>query len=126
VLDDVASFYPPISTNRSGCEICDAEVGGVVMQRRAVLAEQPPELSERLEVTAVGESRDAEGTPGPDVHQTALGRVDGGESLCSVPGRRAGVGAQRQWSIIATVAAGQLTDGQLPGGTRKLSVKRLG
>ncbi len=64
------------------------------MQRRAVLAEQPPQLSERLEVPAVGESRDAEGTPRPDVHQPAFGRVDGREGPSGVPARRAGVGAE--------------------------------
>jgi hypothetical protein len=65
VLDDVASFHSPVGADRGGGEICHTQVGGVVVQRGAVLAEQPAELGERLEVTAVGETRDAEGTPGP-------------------------------------------------------------
>src|SRR5580704_1340965 len=64
LLQDVLSFHPPIGTDRGGAEIGHPKVGGVVVQRRAVLAEQPAELGERLEVTAVGESRDAQGTPG--------------------------------------------------------------
>ena len=66
------------------------------MQRRAVLAEQPAELGERLEVAAVGESRDAEGPPGPGGHQPAFGRIDGGERPGGVPAGRGGVAAQGQ------------------------------
>ena len=66
------------------------------MQGRAVLAEQPAELGERLEVAAVGESRDAEGTPGAGGHQPAFGRIDGGQRPGRMPACRAGVGAQRQ------------------------------
>ncbi len=66
------------------------------MQRRAVVAEQPAELGERLEVTAVGESRDAEGTPGPGGHQPAFGRIDGGQRPGGMRACRGGVGAQGQ------------------------------
>ena len=79
MLDDVLSFDPPVAADRGGSEIGHAEVGGVVVQRRAVLAEQPAELGERLEVAAVGQGRDAEGTPGPGGHQPAFGRIDGSE-----------------------------------------------
>jgi DNA-binding IscR family transcriptional regulator len=54
VLDDVASFYPPVGVDRRGGEIRHPKVGGVVVQRRAVLAEQPAELGERFQVIAVG------------------------------------------------------------------------
>ena len=47
-----------------------------------------------MEVTAVGESRDAEGTPGAGGHQPAFGWIDGGERPGRVPACRAGVGAQ--------------------------------
>ena len=77
-------------------DVGHAQVGGVVVQRRAVLAEQPAELGERLEVTAVGESRDAQGTPGASGHQPAFGRIDGGERRGRMPAGRAGVGAQGQ------------------------------
>src|SRR5690348_17546414 len=73
VLDDVGSFHPPVGADRGGGEICHAQVGGVVVQGRAVLAEQPAELGERLEVVAVGESGDAEGTPGPGGYQPVFG-----------------------------------------------------
>jgi len=66
------------------------------VQRRAVLAEQPAELGERLEVAAVGESRDAQGPPGPGGHQPAFGRIDGGERPVRMPAGPAGVGAQGQ------------------------------
>ena len=84
-LDDVATFHPPVGADRGGGEIGHPQVGGVVVQGRAVLAEQPAELGERLEVTAVGESRDAEGTPGAGGHQPAFGRIDGGERPGRVP-----------------------------------------
>ncbi len=64
------------------------------MQGCAVLAEQPAELGERLEVAAVGESRDAEGTPGAGDHQPAFVWIDGGERPGRMPARRAAVGAQ--------------------------------
>ena len=96
MLDDVASFHPPVGADRGGGEIGHPQVGGVVVQRRAVLAEQPAELGERLEVAAVGESRDAEGTPGPGGHQPAFGRIDGGERPGGMRACRAGVGAQGQ------------------------------
>src|SRR4029077_1079442 len=95
-LDDVAPFDPPVGADRGGGEIGHPQVGGVVVQRRAVLAEQPAELGERLEVAAVGESRDAEGTPGPGGHQPAFGRIDGGERPARVPAGRAGVAAHSQ------------------------------
>jgi hypothetical protein len=63
LFNDVASFYPPVGAGRGGGEVCHPQVGGVVVQRLAVLAEQPGELGERLKVAAVGESRDAEGSP---------------------------------------------------------------
>jgi len=96
VLDDVASFHPPVGADRGGGEIGHTQVGGVVVQRRAVLAEQPAELRERLEVAAVGESRDTEGTPGPGGHQPAFGWIDGGERPVSMRSCCAGVGAQGQ------------------------------
>ena len=73
----------PAGAVRGGGEIRHAQVGGVVVQRRAILGEQPAELGERGEVAAVGESRDAAGTPGPGGNQPAFRRVDGGER----PGR---------------------------------------
>src|SRR3984957_20626864 len=94
VLDDVTSLYPPVGADRSGGEICHTQVRGVIVQRRAVLAEQPAELRERLEVAAVGESRDAEGPPGPRGYQPALRRIDGGERPGGMPACRGGVGAQ--------------------------------
>ena len=64
------------------------------MQGRAVVAEQPAELGERLEVAAVGESRDAAGTPGPGSYQSVLGGIDGGERPVGMAAGRAGVPAQ--------------------------------
>ena len=61
---------------------------------RAVLAEQPAELGERLEEAAVGESRDAEGTPGPGGYQSVFCWIDGGERPGGMPACRAGVAAQ--------------------------------
>ena len=92
--DDVASFDLPVGADRGGGEIGHAQVGGVVVQRRAVLAEQPAELGERLEVTAVGQSGDAEGPPGPGGHQPAFRWIDGGERPGRMLARRGGVGAQ--------------------------------
>src|SRR5579863_629841 len=85
VLDDVASFYPPVGADRGGGEIRHTQVGGVIVQRCAVLGEQPGELCERLEVAAVGESRDAEGPAGPRGYQPALGWIDGGERSGGMP-----------------------------------------
>ena len=45
------------------------------MQRRAFVVEQPAELGEREEVAAVGESRDAAGTPGPGGFAPAQGQT---------------------------------------------------
>ena len=64
------------------------------MQRRAILAEQPAELGERLEVAAVGQRRDAEGTPGPGGDQAAFGRIDGAERPFGMAACRGGVAAQ--------------------------------
>ena len=96
MLDDVASFHPPVGADRGLGEIGYPQVGGVVVQGRAVLAEQPAELGERLEVTAVGQSRHAQGTPGAGGHQPAFGRIDGGQRPGGMPACRAGVGAQGQ------------------------------
>ncbi len=96
VLEDVGSFQPPVGADRGGGEIGHAQVGGVVVQRRAVLAEQPAELGERLEVAAVGQSRDAEGPPGPGGHQPAVGRIDGRQRPAGMPAGRGGVAAQGQ------------------------------
>ena len=74
------------------------------MQRRAVLAEQPAELGERLEVAAVGESRDAEGTPGAGGDQPAFGRIDGRERPGRMPAGRGGVGAQGRTVAVMTSA----------------------
>jgi hypothetical protein len=38
-LDDVASFDPPVGADRGGGEVCCTQVGGVIVQWRAVLAE---------------------------------------------------------------------------------------
>ena len=92
-LDDVLSFHPPVGADRGGGEIGHAQVGEDVVHGRAVLAEQPAELGERLEVAAVGEGRDAEGPPGPGGYQPAFGRIDGGERPVGMPAGRAGVGA---------------------------------
>ena len=43
------------------------------------------------------------------------------DSYHKVNGRPCGI-----WTVIATVAAGQLTSGSVPGGTRKLRVNNLG
>ena len=48
VLDDVAAFGPPVGADRGGGEVRYPEVGGVAVQRRAVLAEKPAKLGERL------------------------------------------------------------------------------
>jgi hypothetical protein len=64
--------------------------------RSAVVAEEPSELRERLEVTAIGESRDAEGMPGAGGHEPAFGRIDGGERPGRMLAGRAGVGAQSE------------------------------
>ncbi len=64
------------------------------MQRRAILAEQPAELGEGLEVAAGGESRDAEGTPGPGGNQPAFCRIDGSEALAAC--RRASAESPRR------------------------------
>ncbi len=74
-LEDVVPFQPPVGADRGGGEICHPQVGGVGVQGRAILAEQPAELAERLEVTAVGESRYAERPPGADGYQPAFGRM---------------------------------------------------
>src|SRR6185437_16088406 len=94
VVDDVAPFHPSVGADRGGGEICHTQVGGVVVQRRAVLAEQPAELGERLEVAAVGERRNAEGTPGPGGYQSVFGGIDGGECPGGMPACRTGVAAQ--------------------------------
>src|ERR1700722_4001758 len=94
LLKNVASFHPPVGADRGGSEIRYPQVGGVVVQGRAVLAEQPAELGERLEVTAVGQSRDAQGTPGAGGHQPAFGWIDGGERPGRMPACRGGVGTQ--------------------------------
>src|SRR5258708_40229429 len=64
LLDDIASFHPPICADRGFCQICHTQVRGVVVQRRAILVEQPAEPRERPEATAVAARRAAEGPPG--------------------------------------------------------------
>jgi hypothetical protein len=47
-------------------------------------------------VAAVGQSRDAEGTPGPGDHQPGFGRIDGGERPGRMLAGRGAIAAQRQ------------------------------
>src|SRR6266699_4295669 len=93
VFDDVASFHPPVGADGGGGEIRHSQVGGVVVEGRGVLAEQPAELGEREEVAAVGECRDAAGTPNPGGYQSVFGGIDTGECPASVPEGRGGVPA---------------------------------
>jgi hypothetical protein len=90
------SFYPPVGADRGGGEIGHPEVGGVVVQGRAIVAEQPAELGERLEVAAVGEGGNTEEPPGPGGDQAAFGWIDGGERPVGVPAGRGGVAAHGQ------------------------------
>src|SRR5208282_12107 len=79
VLKDAASFCPPVSAGRGGGEICHAEVGGVDVDRLSFLAEELAKLREGREVAALGESGEAEGTPGPGDDQPASGGIGAGE-----------------------------------------------
>src|ERR1700722_5421498 len=95
-LDDVLSFHSPLSVDRGGGDIGQAEVGEDVVDGRAVLAEQLAQLREGKEVAAVGEGGDSEGPSGPGGYQPAFCWIGGGERPVGMSACGTGVGPHGQ------------------------------